>query len=138
MQYNRDHNITPKAIVKARQAIVGREDEDDVPQIVTPGDEYRRERERRMTPREKRREQEQSRSRRQPSPVPYAAEYDVSYGHSAVAADPVIANMGKAELEKQIERSRRQMLKAAKDMQFMEAARLRDEIIKMEKMAGVL
>ena len=138
MQYNRDHNITPKAIVKARQAIVGREDEDDVPQIVTPGDEYRRERERRMAPREKRREQEQSRSRRQPSPVPYAAEYDVSYGHSAVAADPVIANMGKAELEKQIERSRRQMLKAAKDMQFMEAARLRDEIIKMEKMAGVL
>ena len=139
MQYNRDHNITPRAIVKARQAIVGREDEDDVPQIVTPGDEYRRERERRMTPREKRREQEQSRSRRQPSaPVPYAAEYDVSYGHSAVAADPVIASMGKAELEKQIERSRRQMLKAAKDMQFMEAARLRDEIIKMEKMAGVL
>lgn len=138
MQYNRDHNITPKAIVKARQAIVGREDEDDVPQIVTPGDEYRREREHRMAPREKRREQEQSRSRRQPSPVPYAAEYDVSYGHSAVAADPVIANMGKAELEKQIERSRRQMLKAAKDMQFMEAARLRDEIIKMEKMAGVL
>ncbi|MGM9853401.1 MAG: excinuclease ABC subunit UvrB [Muribaculaceae bacterium] len=138
MQYNRDHNITPKAIVKARQAIVGREDEDDVPQIVTPGDEYRRERERRMTPREKRREQEQSRSRRQLAPVPYAAEYDVSYGHSAVAADPVIANMGKAELEKQIERSRRQMLKAAKDMQFMEAARLRDEIIKMEKMAGVL
>ena len=49
-----------------------------------------------------------------------------------------LANMGKAELEKQIERSRRQMLKAAKDMQFMEAARLRDEIIKMEKMAGVL
>ena len=138
MQYNRDHNITPKAIVKARQAIVGREDEDDVPQIVTPGDEYRRERERRMAPREKRREQEQSRSRRQPSPVPYAAEYDVSYGHSAVAADPVIANMGKAELEKQIERSRRHMLKAAKEMQFMEAARLRDEIIKMEKMAGVL
>ena len=137
MQYNRDHNITPTAIVKARQAIVGREDEDDVPAIVTPGEEYRRERERRMSPREKRHEQE-SASRVRKQPVPYAAEYQVSYGQSAIAADPVIANMGKAELEKQIERSRRQMLKAAKDMQFMEAARLRDEIIKLEKMAGVL
>ena len=137
MQYNRDHNITPTAIVKARQAIVGREDEDDVPAIVTPGEEYRRERERRMSPREKRHEQE-SASRGRKQPVPYAAEYQVSYGQSAIAADPVIANMGKAELEKQIERSRRQMLKAAKDMQFMEAARLRDEIIKLEKMAGVL
>ncbi|MDD6722308.1 MAG: excinuclease ABC subunit UvrB [Bacteroidales bacterium] len=135
MQYNRDHNITPTAIVKARQAIVGREDEDDVPAIVTPGEEYRRER--RMSPREKRREQETA-SRGRKQPVPYAAEYQVSYGQSAIAADPVIANMGKAELEKQIERSRRQMLKAAKDMQFMEAARLRDEIIKLEKMAGVL
>ena len=137
MQYNRDHNITPTAIVKARQAIVGREDEDDVPAIVTPGEEYRRERERRMSPREKRHEQETA-SRGRKQPVPYAAEYQVSYGQSAIAADPVIANMGKAELEKQIERSRRQMLKAAKDMQFMEAARLRDEIIKLEKMAGVL
>ena len=137
MQYNRDHNITPTAIVKARQAIVGREDEDDVPAIVTPGEEYRRERERRLSPREKRHEQE-SASRGRKQPVPYAAEYQVSYGQSAIAADPVIANMGKAELEKQIERSRRQMLKAAKDMQFMEAARLRDEIIKLEKMAGVL
>ena len=137
MQYNRDHNITPTAIVKARQAIVGREDEDDVPAIVTPGEEYRRERERRMSPREKRHEQETA-SRGRKQPVPYAAEYQVSYGQSAIAAAPVIANMGKAELEKQIERSRRQMLKAAKDMQFMEAARLRDEIIKLEKMAGVL
>lgn len=137
MQYNRDHNITPTAIVKARQAIVGREDEDDVPAIVTPGEEYRRERERRMSPREKRHEQETA-SRGRKQPVPYAAEYQVSYGQSAIAADPVIANMGKAELEKQIERNRRQMLKAAKDMQFMEAARLRDEIIKLEKMAGVL
>ena len=137
MRYNRDHNITPTAIVKARQAIVGREDEDDVPAIVTPGEEYRRERERRMSPREKRHEQETA-SRGRKQPVPYAAEYQVSYGQSAIAADPVIANMGKAELEKQIERSRRQMLKAAKDMQFMEAARLRDEIITLEKMAGVL
>lgn len=133
MQYNRDHNITPTAIVKARQAIVGHEDEDDVPQISATAEAYRRER---QQPAKQRKHESAAPSRKQT--VPYAAEYEVSYGHSNIAADPVIAGMNKDELLKQIDRNRHLMLKAAKDMQFMEAARLRDEIIKMEKMAGVL
>ena len=141
MKYNEEHGITPTAIIKPRMAIVGQEDEDDVPQVLTPGDEYRRDRERRMTAKEKRREREaqgQKRGalRQQPlTPRPYAAELD---GSADIAADPVLASMNRAELQRQIERSRSQMMKAAKDMQFMEAARLRDEIIRMEQMVETM
>ena len=50
-----------------------------------------------------------------------------------IAADPVIPYMNADELRRHIDRSRAAMMKAAKDMEFMEAARLRDEIIKMEQ-----
>ncbi len=37
------------------------------------------------------------------------------------------------EMQRSINRLRGEMLKAAKDMEFMTAARLRDEIIKLEQ-----
>jgi excinuclease ABC subunit B len=40
--------------------------------------------------------------------------------------------MSVPELTKQVELTKQQMMKAAKDMEFMEAARLRDEIIKLQ------
>lgn len=40
--------------------------------------------------------------------------------------------MNKDELQRSINRMRLQMLDAAKKMEFIEAARLRDEILKME------
>ena len=40
--------------------------------------------------------------------------------------------MNREELSRSINRLREQMLQAAKDMEFIEAARLRDEIIKLE------
>ncbi len=46
--------------------------------------------------------------------------------------------MSRDELLRQIDRNRRLMMKAAKDMQFMEAARLRDEIIKLEQRAEAM
>ncbi|MHC5954111.1 UvrB/UvrC motif-containing protein, partial [Streptococcus pyogenes] len=52
----------------------------------------------------------------------------------ALAADPVIAYMSKAELEKQISKTQKQMEKAAKEMDFMEAARLRDEYFDLKKL----
>lgn len=51
-----------------------------------------------------------------------------------VAADPVVAYMSKAQLEKQIKETRKNMERAAKDMDFMEAARLRDELFGLEKL----
>ena len=49
-----------------------------------------------------------------------------------IAADPVIPYMSAPELERSIERMRLEMVEAAKKMEFIEAARLRDEILKME------
>jgi excinuclease ABC subunit B len=45
-----------------------------------------------------------------------------------IAADPVVAYMSKTDLEKQITNTQKAMEKAAKDLDFIEAARLRDEL----------
>lgn len=50
-----------------------------------------------------------------------------------IAADPVVQYMGKDELKKQIAKLKTAMLKASKEMDFMEAARLRDEMFGLEK-----
>jgi excinuclease ABC subunit B len=51
-----------------------------------------------------------------------------------VAADPVVQYMSKDELKKQIAKAKSAMLRAAKEMNFNEAARLRDEMYSLEKM----
>ena len=43
-------------------------------------------------------------------------------------ADPVFEYMGKSELEKAIKETERSMQRAAKEMEFIEAARYRDQI----------
>ncbi|TDK45997.1 excinuclease ABC subunit UvrB [Algoriphagus formosus] len=48
-------------------------------------------------------------------------------GETAIAADPVVQYLGKEKLEKLIAQTQKQMEKAAKELNFMEAARLRDE-----------
>jgi excinuclease ABC subunit B len=53
-----------------------------------------------------------------------------------VAADPVVQYMNKDELKKQIAKAKSAMLRAAKEMNFNEAARLRDEMYSLEKMLG--
>ncbi len=52
-----------------------------------------------------------------------------------VAADPVIRYMSKEQLEKTMEKSRKAMEKAAAALDFIEAARLRDEIEGMRRIA---
>ncbi len=51
----------------------------------------------------------------------------------SVAADPVVQYMSKEQLQKAIAQTRKNMEKAAKEMDFMEAARLRDELFELEK-----
>lgn len=113
LAYNEEHGITPQAIVKARNRIIGLDEEDEaLPQ----------------TPRGT------ARGKRQPSaasPLPYENEYTTSVN---IAADPVIPYMSAAEMQRSITRMRSEMVAAAKNMEFMEAARLRDEILKMEEL----
>ena len=50
----------------------------------------------------------------------------------SMASDPVMKYMTKEEIQKSIDALKKEMMKAAKDLEFIEAARLRDEIIKLE------
>lgn len=51
-----------------------------------------------------------------------------------IAADPVVNYMSKSELEKSIEHTRKLMKRAAKDLDFIQAAQYRDEMIKLEEL----
>ncbi|MCK8491349.1 MULTISPECIES: excinuclease ABC subunit UvrB [Spirosoma] len=48
-----------------------------------------------------------------------------------IAADPVVQYMGKGDLEKVINETQAKMERAAKDLDFLEAARLRDELFQL-------
>jgi len=51
-----------------------------------------------------------------------------------VAADPVIKYMDQPQLQKTILRTRKEIERVVKDLNFVEAARLRDEMIEMEEL----
>ena len=51
-----------------------------------------------------------------------------------LAADPIVQYMTKADLKKSIENTRKDMVAAAKNMDFLLAAKLRDEMFALEKM----
>jgi excinuclease ABC subunit B len=53
-----------------------------------------------------------------------------------IAADPVVQYMSIDSLKKSLAKIKKDMEKAAKELDFMEAARLRDEMYKMEEMIG--
>lgn len=113
LKYNEEHGITPQAIVKARNAIIG------VDTDMTRSDEKK------------------AHARKYESNVidtkelqqQLAAEFNPSGG---VAADPVVAYMGKGEIERAIDHLKTQMIEAARRMDFLEAAQYRDEILKLQ------
>ena len=51
----------------------------------------------------------------------------------AFAADPIVKRMSKAELEKSIANTTALMKQAAKDLDFIQAAQYRDEIIRLQE-----
>lgn len=53
---------------------------------------------------------------------------------TSIAADPVVQYMTKPALEQTIKETERSMQKAAKELDFMEAARLRDEMMELKKL----
>ena len=117
LAYNEEHGITPQAIVKARNVIVGLEKE-EVDMDATSRSSSRPAK------------QQNARDKRDKNRLPYAEEFSTS---ADIAADPVVQYMTADEMERSVNRLRSEMLKAAKDMEFMTAARLRDEIIKLEQ-----
>lgn len=114
LAYNEEHGITPQAIVKARNRIIGvdKEEADNATSTAS----------RKGKP-------TISASRKENKPVMYEQEYTTSVN---IAADPVIPYMTAEELERTITQRRMEMVEAAKRMEFMEAARLRDEVLKLE------
>ena len=114
LAYNEAHGITPQAIVKARNHIVGLDlEEEEAYTQSSSGISRRTERKKPASP----------------VVLPYEREYTTSVD---LAADPVVPYMSKAEMQRAVTKMRSEMVTAAKRMEFMEAARLRDEIIKME------
>lgn len=102
LEYNEKNGITPQAIIKARNRIIGLDKDKDFEPILQG---------------------------EKPEPLMYESEYIHKVN---IAADPVIAYMNSESLHHTINQLRTQMIDAAKDMEFIEAARLRDEIIKLE------
>lgn len=61
------------------------------------------------------------------------AEGAYSEKYSAFAADPIVVKMTKAQLEKSIERTTQLMNQAAKELDFLQAAQYRDEILRLKE-----
>ncbi len=92
--YNAEHGITPQALKKSKNQILG--------QTKVIDEAYDIDRE--MT--------------EQPN----------------IAADPVVQYMNQEQIQKLLEETQRKMKKAAKEEDFMEAARLRDEMLELGKL----
>ncbi|MCE2732488.1 MAG: excinuclease ABC subunit UvrB [Chryseotalea sp.] len=63
-----------------------------------------------------------------------AKNYYIENEESTLAADPVAAFLSKEELQKMADRTRKAMEKAAKELEFMQAAKLRDEYMAILKL----
>lgn len=122
MLYNKEHGITPTPIVKKTNTdlidlYTGVQDEANAAVA-----------------------DRQKSSARQPSmkkptvhvpakPVPYVEE---EHTVDSLVADPIVEYMSVSDLKSRIEKVQTDMTKAAKAMDFMEAARLRDELIALK------
>jgi excinuclease ABC subunit B len=94
--YNKEHGIIPKTVLKSKEAILNQTKVAD-----------------------------SKKSNRK---------YYVENEEVSLAADPVVAYLSKDELLKMADRTRKAMEKAAKELEFMEAAKLRDEYLAIQKM----
>jgi len=95
LAYNEKHGITPKAIIKSTDAIMGQTSVVDA----------------------------------QLKEKAYAESLETS-----IAADPVVKYMNRDAILKTIEKNKKEMQKAVKVLDFIEAARLRDENRELDKL----
>lgn len=64
----------------------------------------------------------------------YASQVYIEPDASAFAADPIVRKMSTAELKKSIENTESLMKQAAKNLDFMQAAQYRDEMLRLQAM----
>ncbi|MCU0355359.1 MAG: excinuclease ABC subunit UvrB, partial [Cytophagales bacterium] len=95
-EYNTDHGITPRTILKSREAIMSQ----------TSVADARKE----------------------------AKQYYVEAEEVSVAADPVVSYMSREQLEKLVQETQKNMERAAKDLDFVQAARYRDDLADLKRM----
>lgn len=119
LAYNEEHGITPQAIVKARNRIVGL-DREAIEDLTPAGA---------VNKKPGRSREKKDGKPTVSKPLPYEAEYTHEVN---LAADPVVQYMSTSDMRKNIDKLKQQMMAAAKKMDFLEAARLRDEMIKMQ------
>ncbi len=96
MDYNKEHGIVPKTIIRSNQSILGQTKVADARKS--------------------------------------GKRYYVESEEPDLAADPVVGYLSKDELEKMADRTRKAMEKAARELEFMEAAKLRDEYTAIQKL----
>ncbi len=94
--YNEKHGITPRSIIKSKDAIMQQTSVADSQKIVK--------------------------------------NYYVEPEEINLAADPVMQYSSKDDLEKQVKKIQKDMERAAKDLDFIEAARLRNELIALQNL----
>ena len=93
LQYNEDHGITPKQIIKSTVNLFD-QNRDELTRSGIYADQSR----------------------------------------SGIAADPVVKYMGKEALEQAVDKARKQMEKAAGELDFIQAARFRDEMFEYQNL----
>ena len=108
MHYNEENGITPQQIVKPIAAAMS-DSENTVPADAS---------------------QPYGKPKRKPAPVPYAAYIEPE--QTDIAADPILASMSVEQLKASIEHTKELMKQAAKNLDFLQAAQYRDEIVRLE------
>ena len=103
LKYNEDHGITPKQIVKAITSALPTSKEESGSGATIIGMESSKQR------------------------------VYVEPESAAFVADPIVRSMSREELEKSIANTTALMKQAAKELDFMQAAQYRDEIIRLQK-----
>ena len=125
IRYNLEHGIVPRQIVKNTEAIIG-----TTSVIERAAEEHYEEK---APDHGGSHQQRTSRTQQQPlpdTPVPFAAEETTN---TAQEDDLQWCNKTQAQLRKEIREAQRKMQIAAKEMDFMSAAKYRDQIRAMQK-----
>lgn len=109
LKYNEEHHITPKQITKEiKNALPTAAKEEQIPtakQVKLPSSKAKS----------------------------YGDVY-IEPDNSAFAADPIIKQMSKEQLQKSIDNTTKLMKQAAKNLDFLQAAQYRDEIVRLQKL----
>ncbi len=111
LKYNEEHHITPKQITKEiKNALPTAAKEEQLPTAT---------------------------AKQVNLPSSKAKSYGDVYiepDNSAFAADPIIKQMSKEQLQKSIDNTTKLMKQAAKNLDFLQAAQYRDEIVRLQKL----